>query len=142
MIVLMAMITTSQQTGGSRDDMFSRFNYIPDFPMISQLDQVDLDRYSKVYNHAGPLKLIMGRPYRFYDSYDSTWLYPWHFPEEIDKPCLQEASTRCHEPIVMIKKETDKLGGLGVLTPADLVHVSPCFDETYQHCLRGERSPP
>lgn len=125
------------QIGGSRDAIFSRFNYTPEFPMISKLDTVDLDRFSKIYNFPGPLKLIMGRPYRLYDSKESTWLYPWHFPEPVDTPCLQEASTSCDEPVVMIKKEEEKLGGLSVKTPSDIVHVSSCFDEVYQRC-RGD----
>jgi hypothetical protein len=122
------------QTGGGREAIFSRFSYQPDFPMISQFDTVDLDRFSKVYNIAGPRKYIMGRPYRYYHTEDSTWLYPWDFPRPINYTCLKTAIKECHEPLITIKTEEDKLGGLGVETPRDIVHVSPCFNKEYDKC--------
>uniref|UniRef100_A0A6C0BL15 Uncharacterized protein n=1 Tax=viral metagenome TaxID=1070528 RepID=A0A6C0BL15_9ZZZZ len=125
------------QHGGSRAAIFSRFSYQPDFPMISQLTTVDFDRFSRVYNREGPLKLMAGRPYRF----DSTrpnvsWLYPWHFPQELDPVCLQRAMTRCQEPVISLKSESDKLGGLAVETPKEIVELSPCFDQIYTNCQR------
>lgn len=134
-LILIYLIYTrpyhTNMVGGSREAIFSRFNYQPDFPMISQFDQVNLDRASKQYNVADPVKFIMGRPYRYYHTPDSTWLYPWHFPQPINKPAIQKAMDRCQEPIVMIKQEEDKLGGLGVATPKDIVRVSPCFWDKY-----------
>lgn len=121
--------------GGSREAIFSRFDYVPEFPMISQLDSVDLDRFSKVYNTAGPLKFISGRPYRYYKSEDSTWLYPWNFPHEMDRQCTTYASRRCNEsPIILVKKEEGKLNGLAVQTPKDIVRTSPCFNKNYDRC--------
>ena len=121
--------------GGSRESIFSRFNYNPEFPMISQLDTVDFDRFSKVYNTAGPLKFISGRPYRYYKSEDSTWLYPWNFPHEMDRQCTKYASMRCNEsPIILVKKEEEKLHGLAVQTPKDIVRTSSCFNKNYEQC--------
>lgn len=125
--------------GGGREAIFSRFNYQPDFPMMSQLDTVDLDRFSKVYNEAGPLKFYVGRPYRFYQTKDpspgtSTWLYPWDFPQPIDESCMQKASHKCHEPIMTVKSENDKLSGLGAETPKDLVLPSACYNRVFKEC--------
>jgi hypothetical protein len=120
--------------GGSREAIFSRFKYTPEFPFMSKFDTVDLDRFSKVYNIAGRVKFIMGRPYKLYHTEKSTWLYPWEFPEEINMRCIKEASTRCNEPIIMIKREEDKLSGLAVPTPKDVVRVSDCFDKIYERC--------
>ena len=133
---------TEELEGGGREAIFSRFNYQPDFPLMSQLDTVDLDRFSKVYNEAGPLKFYVGRPYRFYQtkgtngimSGTSTWLYPWDFPRQIDQPCLQTASHKCNEPIMTVNSEDDKLSGLGAQTPKDLVYASPCFNRVYKEC--------
>lgn len=130
----------SFQQGGSREAIFSRFSYIPDFPFISQLDQVDLDRFSKSYNVAGPIKLISGRPYRYYRTEDSTWVYPWQFPQPINKGCIQKAVDRCHENVIMLKKEEDKTGGLSVDTPKDIVRVSPCFNQTYTDCCSKNKT--
>jgi hypothetical protein len=128
-MVLTVLWRPTQQTGGSRAAIFSRFNYTPDFPMMSQFDTVDLDRFSKTYNTADPIRFISGRPYRFYHTKDSTWLYPWHFPQEIDDQTIQRASRICREPITLVKKvEEDKMGGLAILTPKDVVKVSPCFE--------------
>lgn len=121
------------QSGGSRSAIFSRFNYQPDFPFISQLDTVDLDRFSKVYNVADPMKFIVGRPHRFYHTPDSTWVYPWTFPQPVYYQKLKETSQRCNEPpVVIFKKGEDKLKGLAIETPKDIVHVSPCFEATYR----------
>jgi len=140
-IVIGCIHTTSGMIGGSREAIFSRFNYTPDFPMISQLDTVNFDRFSKVYNIAGSLKFIGGRPYRYYKSEDSTWLYPWDFPQEIDRHCTQKASQKCHEPpVILVKKEVEKLNGLATKTPADIVHVSPCFLEAYEKCQKEDSS--
>jgi hypothetical protein len=129
-------LTTYSQNGGSREAIFSRFSYHPSFPFISQLDQIDPERFSKVYNSAGPLKLISGRPYRYYRTEDSTWVYPWQFPQPIHTQCLEQAMSKCHEPVVTIKKEDDKLGGLSVETPRDIVKVTPCFDRVYTECSK------
>jgi hypothetical protein len=122
--------------GGSRQAIFSRFAYIPDYPMISQMDLKDYDLLSKKYNVADPLELMAGRPYRYYHSPESTWLYPWHFPQDFDHRCLNEASKRCNEPIILVKKETDKMGGMSVETPKDLVRLSPCFNRVYDRCQK------
>jgi hypothetical protein len=126
----------NEMLGGSRTAIFSRFNYTPDFPMISQFDQVDYNRFSKVYNISDPIKFISGRPYKFYHTADSTWLNPWTFPQEINKPCLQRAMNRCNEHVVMLKSEEDKLGGLSISTPKDIVRVTPCFDQVYEQCQK------
>lgn len=128
--------------GGGREAIFSRFKYQPDFPMMSQLDTVDLDRFSKVYNEAGPIKFYVGRPYRFYQTAEthgitkgtSTWLYPWDFPRPIDEPCMQKASHKCHEPVMTVKSESDKLSGLGAQTPKDLVKTSDCYNRVFKEC--------
>jgi hypothetical protein len=129
--------TPPEFIGGSREAIFSRFNYTPTFPMISQLDAVDLNRFSKVYNTPGPLKFVGGRPYKYYKSEDSTWLYPWNFPHEISRQCTKYASDRCNEPpIALVKKDEEKLHGLGVSTPKDLVNVTSCFNKFYEQCLK------
>lgn len=135
MVVSLWWSVSENQHGGSRDHIFSRFMYEPQFPMMSQLDQVDLDRFSKTYNQADPIKFIMGRPYRFYHTKESTWVYPTTFPQESDQPCLQKAMNRCQEPIVLVKKQEEKLAGLAVQTPKDIVRVSPCFNRVYQQCV-------
>jgi len=137
------------QLGGGREAIFSRFNYTPEFPFMSKLDTVDYIRYSRVYNTPGPVKFISGRPYKYYRSQDihiipqmqSTWLYPWHFPQEINAPCIARASRRCHDDIIPIKDEVGKMSGLAVETPRDIVHVSPCFDRIYEKCVGGTQSP-
>ena len=147
LIVIIGLILWShpshenEMTGGSREVIFSRFSYQPDFPNISQFDTIDLDRFSKVYNTPGPLKIISGRPYRFYHTKDSTWLDPWDFPQMVINTCLQKAMRQCQEPIVTLKSEEDKLSGLEAETPPDMVHVSPCFDAVYEACGKiGEKS--
>ena len=95
---------------------------------------MDYNLLSKTYNVADPPIFIMGRPYQYLHSVDSTWLYPWHFPREINKSCLQKAIDKCNEPIIMIKSEEDKLGGLGVATPTDIVRPSSCFHHVYDNC--------
>lgn len=127
---------TTDMVGGSRAAIFSRFQYQPEFPFISQLDTDDPVRFSKVYNVAGPVKFITGRPYKYYHTLASTWAYPWQFPQQINLPCIRQASDHCQEPIIMVKKEEDKLGGLGVATPKDIVRPSPCFDKFYEQCLQ------
>jgi hypothetical protein len=123
-----------EMTGGSREYIFSRFNYTPEFPFISTFDTVDLDRFSKIYNIKDPVKFIMGRPYKYYHTKESTWMYPWEFPQEIHMKCIKEAATRCNEPIIMIKKEEDKLSGLAAPTPKDIVRVSDCYNKVYEQC--------
>ena len=113
--------------GGSRSAIFSRFNYQPEFPFISKFDKKDLDLFSKEYNMVDNVKFIVGRPYKFYHSKESTWLYPWQFPQEIDDTRIQQAINQCKEPMIMIKTITDKLGGLSVETPKDVVYPSTCF---------------
>jgi len=126
--------TKPQLYGGSRESIFSRFNYTPEFPFISKLDTVDLDRFSKVYNIKDPVKFIAGRPYRYYHTDQSTWTYPWEFPQEIHMQCIKKAATQCHEPIIMIKKEEDKLSGLAVSNPKDIIRVSDCYNNVYDQC--------
>lgn len=123
-----------RQFGGDRAAIFSRFNYQPQFPFISTFNTVDLERFSKVYNMTDPVVFFSGRPYKYYHTEDSTWLYPWHFPQEVHLDCIQEAVNKCHEPIILVKKEEDKLGGLGVKTPKDIVHPSACFIKWYENC--------
>jgi len=136
-MILIFAKTTHQLYGGSREAIFSRFNYIPEFPFISQLDTVDLERFSKVYNIKDPLKFTAGRPYRYYHTDHSTWVYPWDFPQEIQMRCIKEASDKCHEPIIMIKKEEDKLSGLAVSNPKDIVRVSDCYNKVYEQCQQS-----
>jgi hypothetical protein len=127
------------QIGGGRSAIFSRFYYEPQFPFMSKLDDKDLDVFSKIYNTAGPLKLIMGRPYRYYTMPEGNWGYPWHFPEPVDSKCLSVASDRCEENIgfVPIKTEAEKLGGLFYQTPKDVIRPSKCFDSVYRQCRAG-----
>jgi len=133
-ILIYSQPDEDSQSGGSRAPIFSRFNYQPDFPFISQFDMVDLDRFSKVYNVTGPVKFLSGRPYKYYATPESTWLYPWQFPQEINHKCINKAGQKCHESVIMVKTEEDKLGGLGIATPRDIVRVSPCFDQIYKKC--------
>lgn len=124
---------TSELIGGSRENIFSRFNYTPSFPMISQFDK----GYSKVYNIAEPIKFIGGRPYKYYRTEKSTWLNPWDFPHEMNTQCTKYASNRCGEqPIIVVKKDAEKLNGLSTKTPKDVVHVSSCFNKFYEQCLK------
>jgi hypothetical protein len=118
------------QTGGSRADIFNRFNYMPVRPFISSF--VDPDprsffdpqrgRFSKKYNKRGRMKIIMGRPYRNHRMKDGNWGYPWHFPESSSVGCLQLASRRCKQPIDLTK---------------DLIIPSKCIDSVYQQCREG-----
>lgn len=137
-IIIVISHDRSQLIGGSREAIFSRFNYTPEFPFISQLDTVDLDRYSKVYNLTDPIKFIAGRPYKYYHTEHSTWVYPWEFPQEINTTCINLAAHKCHEPIIMPKKDEEKLNGLAVSNPKDIVRVSKCFDRVYEHCQQSQ----
>src|SRR5207245_5673247 len=89
----------TDQIGGTRAAIFSRFHYEPQYPFISKFDMRDLNRFSKYYNTAGPLEWIVARPYRFYTMPDGNWGYPWHFPEKANYDCLKLSSDRCEEPI-------------------------------------------
>jgi hypothetical protein len=130
-------IRTNNQVGGSRTSIFSRFSYQPEFPFISQLDVVDLNRFSKVYNITGPIKFIHNRPYRYYHSKNSDWLYPWEFPQEINYPCIRLANSKCHDNTVQIMKEGgDKLDSIAIHTKSDIVKTSPCFNRVYDECLK------
>jgi hypothetical protein len=126
--------------GGSRSSIFSRFRYEPDFPMISKMDQNLPDRLSKRYNSEGPVQLFAGRPYEFYSTNDSTWVNPWHFPEQVNGPCLQAAMDQCHEHMTLVKSDEDKLSGLAAATPKDVVNVSACFDRVYKQCVRPKQA--
>lgn len=130
-------IKGSNQVGGSRTSIFSRFSYQPEFPFISQLDAVDLNRFSKVYNISGPIKFIHNRPYRYYHSKNSDWLYPWEFPQEINYPCIRLSNSKCHDNAVQIMKEGgDKLDSIAIHTKSDIVQTSPCFNRVYDACLK------
>lgn len=117
---------TNELSGGDRAAIFNRFNYEPlppySWPFISKLDQNNLNTYAKHYNNAGPLKIIMDRPYRNYTMPDGNWGYPWHFPEYAYRDCYILASDRCDEPINW-KKE--------------LIRPSQCFDSVYKQCRKG-----
>ncbi len=129
------------QSGGSRSAVFSRWHYTPEYPMISRLDLIDYNLFSKTYNTAGPLKIIVGRPYRNYMMSNGNWDYPWHFPEQDDHSCLKLAESRCNEDIITLNKSADqKLGGLGVTAPKDLLRTSKCFDYVYKQCRNGINS--
>ena len=139
-LMFYGLLIPKQQRGGSRSAIFSRFSYQPDFPFISQFDTVNLDRFSRVYNEPGPVKFVQGRPYRLYQSEDSTWLYPWEFPQKINYRCLRVPSDRCHEPpIITVKKAKDKLKGLAVESPKEIVRVTPCYSRWYEKCMKEER---
>jgi hypothetical protein len=69
---------------------------------------------------------------------DGNWGYPWHFPRPIDYKCLKLATTRCHEGDIVLNRTSDqKLGGLGVIGPEDILKPSACFDSVYQQCRNG-----
>ena len=136
-ILLICMIHNPHtQNGGSREAIFSRFSYQPEFPFISQSIITNLDRFSKTYNVAGNLKFIQGRPYRYYWTMDSNWAYPWTFPESIHTNCVQKASDHCNEPVQNIKTVTQKLNGLAVDSAKDIVRRSQCFDQIYSTCSK------
>jgi hypothetical protein len=111
-----------EQSGGSRAAIFSHFRYKPQYPFISKLDTVDLNRFSKTYNHAGPLKVITGRPYRFETMPDGNWGYPWHFPEKKQNQCLNLASSMCNQ---VLNKESE------------ILQLSKCSDHVYKQCSDG-----
>jgi len=132
------IVMVNKQSGGSRSAVFSRFHYLPQYPFMSKLDTVDLNVFSKIYNVPQRLEIIMGRPYRNYRMADGNWGYPWHFPEPADHTCLQLAEERCgEEAITLLKTPDQKLGGLGVETPKDIVRPSKCFDYVYKQCRAG-----
>jgi hypothetical protein len=120
-------VSVSEQTGGSsRADLFARFNYMPVRKFISRFTEKD-PRLSKHYNKPGRLKIIMGRPYRFYsmairDGGGGEWGYPWHFPEYSDIGCLRLSSFRCNEKIDLSE---------------DFILPTKCFDEVYKQCRSG-----
>ncbi len=116
-------------SGGGRKAIFSRFHYTPEFPYISKLDTIDRNRFSKVYNVAGPLKFIMGRPYRNYQAKDGNWTYPSHFPEPNDDRCVRLASDRCDEPITLPSKNV-----LIIPQSKEVIRPSKCFDSVYKQC--------
>jgi hypothetical protein len=127
------------QTGGSRAAIFSRFYYEPQFPFISKLDDKDLNVFSKIYNTPGPLKIMMGRPYRYYTMAEGNWGYPWHFPGPIVTRCFRLAADLCEENIgiIPIKTEAQKRGGLFYENPREIIHPSKCFDSVYYQCKKG-----
>jgi len=112
----------NNQVGGSREGIFSRFKYEPQYPFMSKFTEDDPVKFSKRYNRAGPLRLIMSRPYRFYTMPLGNWGYPWHFPERTDPYCLVLSSDRCDEPIDWEK---------------ELIRPSKCFDSVYKQCRSG-----
>lgn len=130
---------TFHQEGGSRAAIFSRFYYEPQFPFISKFDDKDLNVFSKIYNTAGPLKIMMGRPYRYYTMAEGNWGYPWHFPGPIMTRCFRLASDLCEENIgiIPIKTEAQKRGGLFYENPREIIRPSKCFDSVYQQCKDG-----
>jgi hypothetical protein len=134
LIIIGLPTINSQLMGGSREAIFSRFKYLPQFPFISRMDTKNLDVFSKEYTARGPLTFISGRPYNLYDTKASTWIYPWYFPQEINMKCAEHAAKRCNEPIIMIKREEDKLSGLAAPNPKDIVRVSDCYRNVYENC--------
>ena len=127
----------TQQNGSGRTSIFSRFSYLPQYPFISQFSQDD-PRLSKRYNTPERMKIIMGRPYRVYQMNLGNWGYPWTFPEPTDTRCLQLSQDRCNEEVVtLIKTPEQKLGGLGVVSPKEIVRPSRCFDSVYRQCRSG-----
>ena len=108
--------------GDMRAAVFSRFDYKPQFPFMSTFTMDDPNRFSKRYNRAGPLKLIVQRPYRFYTMPLGNWGYPWTFPRPKDNHCLQFANDRCDEHLNWKK---------------DVIHPSLCFNSVYQQCRKG-----
>jgi hypothetical protein len=125
--------------GDSRASVFSRFFYEPEMAMpyyskMTRTPEQD-NRLAFTYVKPGKLKLIMGRPYRLYRSNDGSWIYPWNFNQYVYPDCLRQAALICKEPVVtLIKTEMGKLGGLGVVTPKDVIHTSQCFDREFQKC--------
>lgn len=138
LVLAFALVSVQNpQSGGSRDVIFNRFSYQPEFPFISQFDTVDLNRFSKAYNVPGPIKFLYNRPYSFYHTKASTWLYPWEFPQEINYRCIEEAERKCRENKIQINKQgVDKLGGLAIQTRSDVVHTSPCYNRIYDQCIK------
>jgi hypothetical protein len=105
---------------------------------MSKLDTVDFNIFSKIYNVPQRVKIIEGRPYRNYRMADGNWGYPWHFPRPTNHRCIKLAEERCHEEVITLLKTPDqKLGGLGVLVPKDIVRPSKCFDYVIRQCLDG-----
>jgi hypothetical protein len=128
-----------QLGGDGRIATFSRFFYTPEeaMPFFSKLDATYKQdhRLSEVYNTPGPLRLIMGRPYRRYRSQDGSWAGPWEFPEYVHPECLKQAALICHEPVVtLIRTEMGKRSGMGVVSPKDVIHTSKCFDHEFSKC--------
>lgn len=140
-VIIRSFCGKNTHYGGSREAIFSRFEYQPDFPMISQLDTVNFNQFSKIYNTGDDTKFIMGRPYRYYHTKNSTWTYPWTFPQEIDRYCIQKASSTCGDKFVQIKQPDEKLSGLGADTPKDIFIPSKCFNQTYNDCQEKRSSP-
>jgi hypothetical protein len=125
--------------GDSRATLYSRFFYTPELamPYISKLTTTPHqdDRLSVIYNRPGRLKLYAGRPYRLYRSNDGSWIYPWNFNRYVRPQCLRQAAIVCREPIVtLIRSEMGKLGGMGVISPKDVIHTSQCFDREFTKC--------
>lgn len=127
----------SYQIGGSREAIFSRFSYQPDYPFISTFDTQNLDLLSKKYTSPSGYVFIGGRPYLSYDTPQSSWINPWIFPQQSHINCLQKSLDHCNEYVISIKNEMDKLGGLSVTSPEDIVKMSPCFNQTYNQCIKS-----
>lgn len=119
---------STNQTGSGRKAIFSRFHYAPEFPM-NKLDMRDRQMFSKYYNFGGPLKFIMGRPYRYYQMKDGNWDDPTTFPEPLDLRCVRLASERCEESITLPKQ-----GILSLPLSKQITRPSRCFDSVYQQC--------
>ncbi len=118
--------------GGSREAIFSRFAYLPfETPFLGP----------KLYQNQSPIKIISGRPYRFYYQKDGSWLNPWSYPLPIDRKCINQSLEKCQEPpIILVKKEEEKLHGLASPTPPDLFLPSPCFNQQYQLCQQQNQN--
>jgi len=136
-IIILLYFRNNTQYGGSRHAIFSRFKYLPQYPFISQLDIDNTDVLSKKYTSKSPLIYLAGRPYRSYDTKQSTWINPWHFPQEINMYCIQDATNRCNERLQgkgIIKDEKDKMSGKAISNPRDIVRTTECFNTHYERC--------
>lgn len=114
----------SEQIGGRRKAIFSRWSYQPDLNYISA-DYNTSDKLYKQYNLAGRLKLIDGRPYKYYTMLDGNYGYPWHFPQATNNRCFKLSQMKCQEPIDIN------------LSKFKTVIPSKCIDSVFKQCLRG-----
>jgi hypothetical protein len=144
-LFLMGLSQSGSMVGGGREGIFSRFYYIPrlvlnqknQYPYLSRFDTVDDHVFSKIYNVPGPLKIIRGRPYRFYRMSDGSWGQSWSFPERAHHQCFRQAEQTCQEPtMTLLKTPKPKLGALAIQPIRDIVKPSQCFDQAYQQCVK------